>query len=129
MFEQRILCHRLPKSFDCIEVEHLKTKSSDSNDQMGDISTNLLKTYLNQQTNRLIRKIRFKESCFHTKLLRRRHSHSSSTIKKTVNIYPQVIDDVSKPISLSHNQVDYLSRNGKLTVMFFIIKVFIRYLL
>ena len=91
MFEQRVLCHRLPKSFDCIkaendddqqctnkrnkiiqdlkrqmlnvklqqyerkiqeyehvyqqelttfEVEHLKRKSSDLNDQMGNISTN-----------------------------------------------------------------------------------------
>ncbi len=88
---------------------------------MGDISINLLTTYLNQQTNRLIRQIRYKESCFHTKLLRRRHSHSS-TIKKTINVYSQVIVDVSK-ISLNHNQLDYLSRNGKLTVMFLITKI------
>jgi hypothetical protein len=119
--------HVYQQELTTFEVEHFKTKSSDLNDQMGNISINLLKTYLNQQTNRLIRQIRYKESFFHTKLLRHRHSHSSK-IKKTINVYSQVIVDVSK-ISLNHNQLDYLSRNSKLTVMFFIIKVFIRYLL
>ena len=107
MFKQRILCHRLPKSFHYIktenvdqqcannrnkilrdlkrqmlnislqqyemkiqqyeviyqqelntfELQHSKTNSSSSNlnDQMGDMSINILtKKYLNQQTRRLI---------------------------------------------------------------------------
>jgi hypothetical protein len=167
MFEQRILCHRLPKSFDSIKVEnvdqpctnkrnktiqdfkrqmlnvklqqyemkiqeyehmyqqelttfelqHSQTKSSYLKDQMGDMPISLLKTHLNQQTNRFIRQIRYKESCFHTKVLRHHHFHASKT-QKTINVYPQVIVDVSK-ISLNHNQLDYLSRNGKFTFTLF----------
>lgn len=175
MFEQRILCHRLPKSFDRIkpenndqqctnkrnkiiqdlkrqmlntklqryemkiqeyehmyqqelttfELQHSKIESSCLKDQMEDMLINLLTTYLNQQTNRFIRQIRYKESCFHTKLLHHHHSHSPTIKKTTTNVYPQVIVDVSK-ISLNYNQLDYLSRNGKLAVMFLIIKIFIR---
>ena len=175
MFEQRILCRRLPKSFDLIKLEnddqqctnkrnkiiqdskrqmlnaklqyyemkiqkyehmyhqelttftlqHSKTKSSCLKDQMEDMLINLLTAYLNQQTNRFIRQIRYKESCFHTKLLHHHHSHSSTMKETTINVYPQVIVDISK-IFLNYNQLDYLSRNGKLAVMFLIIQIFIK---
>jgi len=120
MFEQRILSHKLPKSFDYIkaenidqqstnardkiiqdlkrqilnvklqqydmkiqeyehmyeqelatfELEHSTTKSSSLNDQIErHIPMNLLQIYLNQQATRFMRQIRYKESCFYTKLL------------------------------------------------------------
>jgi hypothetical protein len=159
MFEQRILCRKLPKSLDKITVESAdiqnpnehnkvikdmkrqtlhhqlqqyemdiqkhdkmferelitfefqqsKTASSSIiNTPIQDTSINVLKKYLTQQTNSLIRKIRYKERCFYTKLLRHHHSYSHSSLlsKETVDVYPQVIVDIPK-IYLSPQELDY----------------------
>ena len=47
--------------------------------------------------------------------IRRRRS---LTTKKTIDVYPQIIIDIPK-VSLSRNQLDYLSRNGKLRMILF----------
>ena len=167
MFEQRILCRKLPKSFDRIQAEsneqedankhnkiiqdmkrqalHLRlkqyeiniqkyenmyeqelvifecqqseTSSNSVHDPMKDIPINVLKKYLTQKTNSLIRKTRYNERCFRTKLLRRRHSYSHSSLmpKETSDVYPLVIIDMPK-ICLSQRELDYLSRNGKFII-------------
>ncbi len=179
IFEQRILCHKLPKSFDRIKINNdeeqcvskrnkilqdLKPRMlnveleqyeikiqhyeylyeqelsafkseifrTNSSYQMfqSDMLMNVVKTYLYHHTNIWIRQIRYKESCLHIKLLRhhRRHSLSTQTI---IDVYPQVIVDVAK-VSLNRNQLDYLSHNGKLRILFIgilIMKFSIRYYL
>ncbi|CAF4988162.1 unnamed protein product, partial [Rotaria magnacalcarata] len=124
IFEQRILCHSLPKTFDDIPIvtyqnlfgnEANKTirelKRRKRNDQLknyelkfqhyedlyptkidifqskliqtslnhqhiqADIFMTLLKCYLNHNTNRLIRQIRYKEACVHVKLVRQYRRH------------------------------------------------------
>jgi len=161
MFEQRILCHKLPKSFDAIEPilvqEQCESKSKkliqESKRQMLhaqmenyenriqyyedlyqqdlnklqlqilnpnpvvdrcqiDILMYCVQLYFNHYTNRLIRQIRYKESCLHAKLLRHSRRHLLTSKAKDY-VYPQILVDVPKP-SLNQIQLDYLSRNGKL---------------
>lgn len=161
-FKQRILCHRLPKSFDCIKTENdtqqcknkrnkiiqefkrqmlnveiekyeskiqeyeclyqreltafehqlLHTNYNHQKDERNNI-INCVKTYLNHQTNKWMRTIRFQEACLHRKFLRhRRRYHHSLLQHNVVHVYPQVIVDASK-VLLNPIQLDYLSRNGK----------------
>jgi hypothetical protein len=167
MFEQRILCHKLPKSFDSIHIdnheehcvnrynriirdtkrrllnveleqyeikiqhyEHLyqedliafKTETLKSNSSYQirefDMLMHIVKTYLYHHTNILICQIRFKESYYHVKLTRRHHHRQLlSTTKQIIDVYLQIIIDIPK-ISLNQIQLDYLSRNGKLKLLF-----------
>ena len=163
LFEQRILSHKLPKSFDCTKVgniqeqcvnkqnkiiqeskrrmlnvklqqyemktqhyEHLYQQqfntlqsqllyptSSDHQCQV-DIVMYFVKSYFDHHTKRLIRQIRYRQSCLHVKLIRQ-HRHRSLSQKKIIDVYPQVIVDIPK-VSLSRIQLDYLSRTGKFTI-------------
>ncbi|CAF1234089.1 unnamed protein product [Rotaria magnacalcarata] len=166
IFEQRILCHSLPKTFDDIPIvtyqnlfgnEANKTirelKRRKRNDQLknyelkfqhyedlyptkidifqskliqtslnhqhiqADIFMTLLKCYLNHNTNRLIRQIRYKEACVHVKLVRQYRRHLLSK-QQIVDVYPQIIVDVPK-ISLNRIQLDYLSKSGKSIPFFY----------
>ncbi|CAF4187775.1 unnamed protein product, partial [Rotaria magnacalcarata] len=158
IFEQRILCHSLPKKFDDIPIltyqnlfgneankimQELKRRKL--NDQLknyelklqhyedlyqteinifeskliqtslnhqhilADIFMTLLICYLSHYTNRLIRQIRYKEACVHVKLVRQHRRHLLSK-QQIVDVYPQIIGDVSK-ISLNRIQLDYLSKS------------------
>jgi hypothetical protein len=69
--------------------------------------------YVYQYTKLSIRQIRYKESCFRVKLLRHHRRYRSRSSNKTIDVYPQIIAAVPK-VSLSKNQLDYLSRTGKL---------------
>ncbi len=73
-----------------------------------------VKIYVYHHTKLLTHRIRYKESCFHVKLIRlHRRRRQSSTSSKTIDVYPQIIVDVPK-VSLNLNQLDYLSCTGKL---------------
>ena len=83
-----------------------------------EILTRLVQDYLFYHTDTLIRCIRWKESGYHVKLMQRYHRQLSATRKNNnIDVYPQVIVDVEK-VSLNRAQLDYLSRNGKLTILF-----------
>jgi len=69
-----------------------------------------VKIYVHQHTKLFLRQIRYKESCFHAKLLRQHRQ--SSRVNKTVDVYPQIIVDVPH-VSLNSHQLDYLSRAGQ----------------
>ncbi len=168
MFEQRILCHKLPSSFNSITInnneehcvikrnkmvqdlkrqmlnvkleqyelkiqhyEHLyeqelatfqseiyKTESSYQICHLNELMY-YVKIYLYHHTKLLLRQIRYKESCFHVRLLRhhrrRRRRLHSFTLSNTTDVYPQIIVDVPK-VSLNRNELDYLSRTGKLAI-------------
>ena len=78
----------------------------------------LVQDYLYYHTDIFIRRIRWKESGYHVKLMQRYHRQLSATRKNNIiDVYPQVIVDVDK-VSLNRVQLDYLSRNGKLTILF-----------
>jgi hypothetical protein len=165
LFEQRILCHELPNSFDSInthnsheqcvnkrnkmtqelkrqmlnselekyemKIQHYedlyereletfqseiyKTGSSYQIDHRNEIIYSV-KIYVYHHTEMLLRRIRYKESCFRVKLLRhhrrRQHSFPSSN---TIDVYPQIIVDLPK-VSLSKTQLDYLSQTGRLEI-------------
>ena len=85
--------------------------SSDHEDTQSNILMTLLKCYLSHHTNRLIRQIRYKESCVHVKLVRQHRRHLLSK-QQIVDVYPQIIVDVPK-VSLNRLQLDYLSQSGK----------------
>jgi hypothetical protein len=167
MFEQGILCHKLPNSYNSImvnnneeqcinkrrkmvqelkrqmlhteleeyeikiqhyeylyeqEITAFKSETSRINAsyQMHhfDMLIHFVKVYLYHHTNILIRQIRYKESCHHVKLIRHHHHRQLlSTTKQIIDIYPQIIVDIPK-VSLNRIQLDYLSRNGKLKLLF-----------
>jgi hypothetical protein len=162
MFEQRILCHKLPNSFNSITInnneeqcankhnkivqdfkrqmlnveleqyelkiqhyEHLyeqelvafeseiyKTKPSYQMYYLNELMYFVI-IYIYHHTKLFMRHIRYKESCFHVKLLRHHRRHQSLISNKTIDVYPQIIVDVPK-VSLNQNQLDYLSRTGQL---------------
>jgi hypothetical protein len=162
MFEQRILYHKLPNSFDTINInnneeqcvnkrnkmiqdlkrqmlnaeleryelkiqhyEHLyeqglvtfqseiyKTESSYQISHLSELMY-FVKIYVYHHTKLLLHQIRYKESCFHVKLLRQQRRHKSRSASKTIDVYPQIIVDVPK-ITLNRSQLDYLSRTGQL---------------
>lgn len=97
------------------EITMLKSQIQSTNWTLkNDFFDNLissLKSYFDYHTNSLMRTIRYREACLHRKLLRRcyRFSYARNNI---INVYPQIIVDAPK-ISLSHSQLDYLSRTGK----------------
>ena len=108
--------HLYEQELTAFESETYNTNSSYQICQL-DMLMHFVQTYLYHHTNILIRQIRFKESCLHVKLIRHYHRQLLSTTKKTIDVYPQIIVDVSK-ISLNRIQLDYLSRNGKLKLFF-----------
>jgi hypothetical protein len=69
-----------------------------------------VKIYVHQNTKLFLRQIRYKESCFHAKLLPQHPQ--SSRVNKAVDVYPQIIVDVPH-VSLNSHQLDYLSRAGQ----------------
>jgi hypothetical protein len=73
----------------------------------------VVKIYVYHHTKLLLRQIRYKESCFHVKLLRHHRRHKSRSTSKTIDVYPQIIIDVPK-VTLNQSQLDYLSRTGQL---------------
>ncbi|CAM2725150.1 unnamed protein product [Rotaria socialis] len=75
----------------------------------------LLKCYLSHYTNRLIRKIRYKEAWVHVTLARQHRRHLLSK-QQIVDVYPQIIVDVPK-ISLNRIQLDYLSKSDLYTML------------
>jgi len=164
MFEQRILCHMLPNSFNNItlrndEESHATVRNKTMQDfkrrmlkmKLGQYEAEIqhyeslyekelsifeseiygnnspyqishvnelmhyLKTYLYHHTKLFLFHIRYKESRFHVKLLRkqRRHRHRSQLSTEAIDVYPQIIVDVPN-VSLNSNQLDYLSRTGQL---------------
>jgi hypothetical protein len=100
-----------------LEIQISNPTSSDHQRQVA-ILTHFIKQYFSHYTDRFLRRIRFQESCLHTKLLRhhRRHSLSSSN-KNATDVYPQIIIDVPN-VSLNRTQLDYLSRNGRFEFFF-----------
>ncbi len=72
-----------------------------------------VKIYVYHHTKLLLRQIRYKESCFHAKLLRQHRRHKSRSASKTIDVYPQIIVDVPK-VLLNQSQLDYLSHTGQL---------------
>jgi hypothetical protein len=161
MFEQRILCHKLPNSFNSITInnneeqcvikrnkmvqdlkrqmlnvkleqyelkiqryEHLyeqelatfqseiyKTESPYQICHLNELM-HFAKIYIYHHKKLLLRQIRYKESCFHAKLLRHHRRHKSRSPSKTIDVYPQIIVDVPK-VTLNESQLDYLSRAGQ----------------
>jgi hypothetical protein len=72
-----------------------------------------VKIYVYHHAQLLLRQIRYKESCFHVKLLRHHRRHQTRSSNKTINVYPQIIIDIPKA-KLNQSQLDYLSRTGQL---------------
>ena len=72
--------------------------------------------YLNRRQHRMMRTIRYGEACVRTALRKLQRNQTSrknnSKNKRIVDVYPQVILDVSKT-SLNQRQLDYLSHRGK----------------
>lgn len=166
LFQQRILCHRLPRSIDQVKENitdhindiHLQNKSIQElkrrqvDRALEQYETNLLENenqyqnelcnferqlwrshysenkahcdrmvqnvqdYLNRRQNRMMRTIRHGEACVRTALRKLQRNQISrknkSKNKRIVDVYPQVILDVSKT-SLNQCQLDYLSQRGK----------------
>jgi hypothetical protein len=137
MFEQRILCHQPPHSFNSIatnnheeqcaserikivqdakrqmlnteleqyelKIQHyeqlyeqeLTTFKSEIYktkffNQMSNLQMlmHFVKTYIYHHTNKVIRRIRYKESRLHVILLRHQHHRQSLTLNKTIDVYP-----------------------------------------
>lgn len=105
--------HLYQQEFNTLQSQLLHPTSSHHQCQV-DIVLYFVKSYFDHHTKRLIRQIRYQESCLHVKLIRQ-HRHRSLSEKKIIDVYPQVIIDVPK-VSLNHNQLDYLSRNGKFKI-------------
>jgi hypothetical protein len=72
-----------------------------------------VKIYVHHHTKLLLHQIRYKESYFRVKLLRHHQRYRSQSRSNTIDVYPQIIVDVSK-VTLNQNQLDYLSRTGQL---------------
>ena len=165
MFEQQILCHKLPKSFNSIKTHNNEEEWANKrhkiiqdfkrrmlNIELGQYEIEIqqyeylyeqeltafesetckinspyqmcqlnmfmyfVKTFLYHYTKRLIRQIRYKESCLHVKLVRHHHRRRQSLATSTViDVYPQIIVDVPK-VSLNRIQLEYLSHTGKLKI-------------
>jgi hypothetical protein len=162
MFEQQILCHKLPNSFNNITLRYDEESNSNvRNKIMQDFKRRMLKiklgqyeaeiqhyeslyekeltifeteihknnsfyqishvnelmhylkTYLYYHTKLLLSHIRYKESRFHVKFLRKQRRHRYLISTKAIGVYPQIIVDVPN-VSLNSNQLDFLSRTGQL---------------
>jgi hypothetical protein len=114
--------HAYQRELSSFELELKKTTTTqcsvpNDNNQV-DALLQCLRVYLNQKTATCLRSIRYRESRFHSKLLRRRNRDSSSSSKPKIDVYPRVIVDVDK-VLLTGAQLDFLSRNGQLNVCSF----------
>ncbi len=103
--------HLYEQELAIFQSEIHKTESSH---QIGHLNELMycVKIYINHHTTLFLLQIRYKESCFHVKLLRHYRNYQSRSPNKTIDVYPQIIVDVSN-VSLNQNQLDYLSRTGK----------------
>jgi hypothetical protein len=162
MFEQQILCHKSPNSFNCIKIHSDKEKNVnkrhkiiqdfkrqmldakleqyetkiqqyeyfyeqelatfksqafkiDSSYQISRLDTlmHFVKTYVYHHKSILIRRIRYRESCLHAKLIHHHRRRQPQTTGKIIDVYPQILVDVPK-VSLNRIQLEYLSHTGKL---------------
>lgn len=93
--------------------QQIRNPSTDEHKRHTDILLYFLHSYLQQLTDRLLRRVRFKESCLRVSLRRHhRRQQQSSSGEQRIDVYPQTIVDVSK-VALNQVQFDYLSQNGK----------------
>jgi hypothetical protein len=98
------------------ELAIFECEISKQNDQVDQI-INYLRAYLNHQTNKTIRAIRYKSSLFRVKLLHPRHHRRRSTTtttstKKTISIYPEAIIEISSDKLFTDNELALLSSIG-----------------
>ncbi|CAF1462144.1 unnamed protein product [Didymodactylos carnosus] len=107
MFEQRILCHKLPKSFDYIKVDTNQEQCVNKRNQQ---DFNVLQLQILNPTSY--------DHKYQVDILMHSvyHYHSLSK-KKIIDVYPQIIVDVPK-ISLNRILLDYRSLNDKLKILF-----------
>jgi hypothetical protein len=91
--------------------EIYKSQSLDQINQINE-SMHSIETYLYHHIQLLLHQIRYKESCFHAKLLRSNPRYQIRKQRKTIDVYPQIIVDVSK-VKLNRNQLVYLSHTGQ----------------
>jgi hypothetical protein len=145
MFQEPILCHKLPKLFDSIKAHNNEEELANKrhkiiqdfkrrmlNIELGQYEIGIqqyeylyeqeltafesetckinspyqmcrlnmlmyfVETFLYHYTKRLIRRIRYKESCLHVKLVRHHHRHQKLATSKIIDVYPQIIVDVFK---------------------------------
>ena len=108
--------HLYEQEFNVFKAELDKSKCSYQMYRI-DMITHTVTSYIYQHTKQIIRHIRYKESCRHVTLARQHHSRSqsSSTTDHTLDVYPQIILDVSKA-PFNRLQLDYLSHAGNLLV-------------
>jgi hypothetical protein len=107
--------HLYEQELATFQSEIHKTESSYQISQLSELMY-FVKIYVYHHTKLLLRQIRYKESCFHVKLVRHHlHRHHSFALSNTADVYPQIIVDVPK-VSLNRNELDYLSRTGKLAI-------------
>lgn len=97
-----------------LELEQqIRNPSADEHKRQIDTLLYVLHSYLQQLTDRLLRRVRFKESCLRVSLRRQqRRQQQSPSNERRIDVYPQTIVDVSK-VALNQMQLDYLSQNGK----------------
>jgi len=107
--------HRFEQELTAFESETFHTNSSHQMCHFNELM-HLIKTYVYHHANILIRQIRYKESWLHVKLSSQYHCRLLST-QKNITVYPQIIVDVPK-VPLNRIQLDYLSCNGKLKILF-----------
>lgn len=70
-----------------------------------------LNSYLDCRTNKIIRKIRFKEAMFRMKLLHPRHHPSTTSANKTISIYPEaIVETLENPFTDA--ELTFLSSAG-----------------
>ena len=105
--------HAYQKQFDAFESEVYKFKFSRQMSQFS-VFIGLVKSYIYQHTQQIMRRIRYKESWHHVLLIRQYHRLQSSGTKNTFDVYPQIIVDTPQ-VPLSRLQLDYLSHNGTVT--------------
>ncbi|UJR18760.1 hypothetical protein I4U23_005666 [Adineta vaga] len=112
-YEQQIQDYEHLYQEDLISLQYqIQNPSSSNYKHQINILMYFLQSYLNHYTQKLMRKIRFKEACLHVKLTRHRRRHQQSFLPQNIiNVYPQTIVDVKK-IALNRTQLEYLSQNG-----------------
>jgi t-SNARE complex subunit (syntaxin) len=109
--------HLYQEELNTFQLEMMNDINSQQLDQL-EMLKHSVQTYLYHHTTKFIRQIRWKESNYHVKLVQCYYRQLSSTRKINItDVYPQIIVDVEK-ISLNRIQLDYLSHNGKLNILF-----------
>ena len=106
--------HLYEKEWCNLETELFKQYYSTNKIHYGDI-IECLQNFFNHRQQRTIRTIRYREACVGVVLrkIQRRHISKKTKKKKMIDVYPQVIVDVSK-LCLNKRQLDYLSHRGNI---------------